>query len=91
MPLQTIEALLKRGVIVVGNSRREMPTSSSRKAPGRMLKGRTKIGTLSELCLAHENKYCHIMEVMLSFIKQTSADDPRLPADPTEQGLLPVE
>jgi len=91
MPLQTIEALLKTGVIVVGNSGMEMPTSSSRTAPRRMLEGRTNIATLSQLCRAHKIKYCNMMEEMLPFIKQTTADDPRLPADPTELGLLPVE
>jgi len=89
--MPTIEALLKTGVIVVGNSGMEMPTSSSRSAPQRMLKGRTNIGTLSELCRAHEIEYCDMMEEMLPFIKQTAADDPWLPADPTELGLLPVE
>jgi len=91
MCLQTIEALLKTGVIVVGNSGMEMPTSSSRSAPRRMLKGCTNIGTLCELCRAHEIEYCDMMEEMLCFIKQTAADDPQLPADPTELGLLPVE
>jgi len=38
MRLQPIEALLKTGVIVVGNCVIEMPTSSSRSAPRRMLK-----------------------------------------------------
>ena len=33
MHLQTIEALVKRGVIMVENSGMEMPTSSSRNAP----------------------------------------------------------
>jgi len=84
MRLQTIEALLKTGVIVVGNSRMEMLTSSSHNAPRRMLKGRTNIGTLSELCRAHEIKYCNMMEELLRFIKQTAADDPPLPADPTK-------
>jgi len=32
-----------------------------------------------------------MMEDMLPFIQQTTADDPRRPADPTELGLLPVE
>jgi len=31
------------------------------------------------------------MEEMPRFIKQTAADDPRLPTDPTQLGLLPVE
>ena len=91
MRLRTIAALLKRGVIVVGKSRIEMPTSSGRSAPRRMLKGRTKIGTLSELCRAHEIAYCNMMKEMLRFIKQTAADDQQQPADPTELGLLPVE
>jgi len=84
MRLQTLEALLKTGVIVVGNSRMEMPTSSSRSTPRRMLKGRTNIGTLSELGRAHEIEYCDMMEKMLCVIKQTAADDLRLPADSTE-------
>ena len=69
----------------------DMPTSSSRSAPQRMLKGRTNIGTLSELCRPREIEYCDMMEEMLRFIKQTAADDPQLPADPTKQGLLAVE
>jgi len=32
-----------------------------------------------------------MMEEMLRFIKQTAADDPRLPADPTELRLLLLE
>ena len=91
MCLQTIEALLKTGVIVVGNSGIEMPTSSSRSAPRRILKGRTNIGTFSKLCRAHEIEYCYMMEEMLGFIKQTTADDLRLPADSTELGVLLVE
>jgi len=78
-----MEALLKTDVIVVGNSGMEMPTSSSRSAPRRILKGCTNIGTLSELCRAHEIEYCDMMKEMLRFIQQTAADDPRLPADPT--------
>jgi len=91
MRLQIIEALLKTGMIVVANSRMEMRTSSSCSAPCRMLKGRTNIGTLSELGRAHEIEYCDMMEEMLRFIKETTADYPRLPADRTELGLLPVE
>jgi len=88
MRLQTIEVLLKTGVIMVRNSGMEMPTSLSRIAPWRMVKGHTNIGTLSELCRAHEIEYCDRMEEMLCFIKQNAVDDPRLPADPTELGLL---
>jgi len=49
------------------------------------------IGTLSELGQAHEIESCDRMEELLRFIKQTAADDPGLPADPTELGSLPVE
>jgi len=91
MRLQTIEALLKTAVSMVGNSGMEMPTSSSRSAPRRMLKGPMNIGALSELCRAHEIEYCDMIEEMLHFIKETAADNPQLPADPTELGLLPVE
>jgi len=91
MHLQTLEALLKRGVIVVEKSRMQMPTSSSRSEPQRMLKGRTNIRTLAELYRPHETKDCDMMEEILRFIKQTAADDPGLPADPTELALLPIE
>jgi len=50
MCLQTIEALVKTGVIVVGNSGMEMRTSSSCSIPRRMVKSHTNLGTLSELC-----------------------------------------
>jgi len=83
MCLQTMEALMKTGVIVVGDSGMEMVTSSSRSAPWRILKGHMNIGMISELCRAQEIEYCDMMEKMLRFIKQTAADDPRLPADPT--------
>jgi len=82
MRLQTMEAVLKTAVIVVGNSGMEMPTSSSRSAPRRRLKGYRDIGTHSELCRDHEIEDCDMMEEMLRFIKQTAADDPQLPADP---------
>jgi len=69
----------------------EMPTPSSCSAPQRMLKGRTNIGTLLELCRAHEMEYCDMMEQMLCFIQRPVADDPPLPAHPTELALLPGE
>ena len=71
-------------MIMVENSGMEMPTSSSRSTPRRMLKDRTNIGTLSKLGQAHEIEYCDRMEEMLRFIKQTATDYPQLPADPTE-------
>jgi len=69
----------------------EMQTSSSRSATWRMFKGRTDIGTLSELCQAHEIEYCNMIEEMLYFIMQTAADNKRLPAELTKLGLLPIE
>jgi len=56
-----------------------------------MLKGRTNIGRLSELCQAHEIKYCDMIEEMLRFIEQTAANDLRLPTDTPELGFLPIE
>ena len=76
---------------MVGNSGMEMLTSSSRRLPRPMLKGRINIGMLSWLCRAHEIEYCDMIEEILPFIKQTAVDNPQLPADPTELGLLPAE
>jgi len=93
--LQTIEALSKvEGVIVVEDSGMEMPTVPSRSPPRRILKGRMKnTSTLTELCTALNIHYSNLMEMdeILRFIRQTAADDWRLPADPAELGLLPVE
>ena len=49
------------------------------------------IGTLTELCRALNIDYSDMIEEMLRFIRQTIADDQRLPSDRTELGLLPVE
>jgi len=91
--LWTIEALSKvEGVIVVEYRGIEMPTGSSRITPRRGLKGRMKnTSTLTELCTALDIHYSNMMEEILCYIKQTAADDRRLPADPAELGLLPVE
>jgi len=91
--LRTIEALLKvAGVIVVEDRGIEMPTGSSRITPRRVLKGRMKnTSTLTELCAALDIHYCNMMEEILRFIRQTAADDRRLPADSAELELLPVE
>jgi len=91
--LQTIGALSEvEGVIVVEDSGMEMPTVSSRSTPRRVLKGRMKnTSTLTELCTSLNIHYSNMMEEILRFIRQTAADDRRLPADPAELGLLPVE
>jgi len=93
MRLQTIEALSKvKGVIVAKDSWMEMPAFSSHSTPRRVLKGRMKnTSTLTELCATLNIHYSHIMQEILPFTRQTAADDRRLPADPTELGLLPVE
>ena len=70
---ETIEALLKTGVIVVGNSWIEMRTSSSRSAPRRMLKGPTNIGTFSQLCRAHEIEFCDMMNADARFYQADSS------------------
>ena len=93
MRLQTIEALAKaENAFVMGNDRMEAPTSS-RSAPRRALKGlmMENIGTLTELCRALNINYSDMIEEMLRFIKQTIADDQRLPSDRTELGSVPIE
>jgi len=69
-----------------------MPTVPSCSTPGQVLKGCMKnTSTLTELCTALDIYYSNMMEEILRFIRQTAADDRRLPADPTELGLLPVQ
>jgi len=46
---------------------------------------------LTELCTALDIHYSNMMEEILCFIRQTAADNRRLPVDPAELGLLPVE
>ena len=91
--LQTIEALSKvEGVIVVEDRGMEMRTVSSRRTPRRVLKGRKKnTSMLTELCRALDIHYSNTMEEILHFIRQTAVGDRRLPADPAELDLLPVE
>jgi len=91
--LQRIEALSKvKGVILVEDRGMERPPVSSRSTPGRVLKCRMKnTSTLTESCTALDIHYSNMMEEILHFIRQTAADDRRLPADPGELGLLPVE
>jgi len=93
MRLQTIEALLKvEGGIVVEDSGMEMPPVSSRSTPRRVLKGRMKNTSMqTELCTALNIHYSNMMEEILHSIRQTAADDTRLPADSGELGLLHVE
>ena len=70
----------------------EMPTVSSRSTPRWVLKGGMKnTSTVTELYAALNIHYSNMMEEILCFIRQTAADDRRLPADPAELGLLPVE
>jgi len=75
--LQTIEAHSKvEGVIVVEDSRMEMPTVSSRSTPRWVLKGRMKnTSTLTELGTAHDIPFSNMMDEILCFIKQTGAAD----------------
>jgi len=93
MRLQTIEALSNaENVFVMGNGGMEAPASSW-SAPRRVLKGRIMehIGTLTELCRALNIDYSNMIEEMQRFIRQTIADDQRLPSDRTELGSLSIE
>ena len=93
MILQTIEGLSKaENAFIMGNSGMEAP-ASSRSAPRPVLKGRMmeNIGTLTELCRALNIDYSDMIEEMLRFIRQTIADDQRLPSDCTELGSLAIE
>jgi len=91
--LQTIEPLSQvEGVIVVEDSGMEMPTVPSHSTPHRVLKACMKnTSMLTELCTVLDIHYSNMIEEILRFIRQTAADDRRLPADPAELGLLPVE
>ena len=82
--LQTIEALSKvEGVIVVEDSGIEIPIVPSRSTPRQVLKGGMKNNsTLTELCTALDIHYSDMVEEILRFIRQSAADDRRLPADP---------
>jgi len=78
--------------MVVEDSGIEMPTIHSCSTPRRVLKDRMQnTSTLTELCTALDIHYSNMMEEILRFIRQTAADHWRLPADPAELGLLPVE
>ena len=93
MRLRMIEALSKaENAFIMGNGRVEAP-ASCRSAPRRVLKDRImeNIGTLTELCRALNIVYSDMIEEMLRFIRQTIADDQRLPSDRTELGSLPLE
>jgi len=93
MRLQTIEVLSKvKGVIVAEDTGMEMPAFSSHSTPRRVLKGRMKnTSMLTELCATLNIHYSDMMQEILRFTRQAAADDRRLPADPTELGLLRVE
>ena len=69
-----------------------MLTVPSHSIPCLVLKGRMKnTSMLTELCTALDIHYSNIMEVILRFIRPSAADDRRLPADPAELRVLPVE
>jgi len=77
---------------VVEDSGMEMPTVPSRSIPRRVLKACMKNSSmLTELCTALNIHYSNMMEEKLRFIRKTAADDRRLPVDPAELVLLPVE
>ena len=86
MRLQTIESRLKaENAFVMGNGG-VGALASSQNAHQQVLKGRKmeNIGTLTELCRALNIDYSHMIEQMLRFIRQTTADYERLPSHRTE-------
>jgi len=91
--LQMKEGLSKvNGVLVAEDSGMEMPAFSSAGTPRRVLKGCIKnTSTLTELCPTLNIHYSNMMQEILRFTRQTAADARWLPADPTVQGLHPVE
>jgi len=93
MRSQTIEALSKvKGVIVAEDSGMEMPAFSSHSTPRQVLKGHIKnSSTLTELCATLNIHHSDMRQEILRFTRLTAADDGRLPADPTDLGLLPVK
>ena len=76
----------------MGNDRLEAP-ASGRSAPQRVLKSimMENMSTLTKLGSALNIDYSDMIEEMLRFIRQTIADDERLPYDRTELGSLRVE
>jgi len=93
MRLQTIKELSKTDdKIRIGNVRTEMATSTTYSVPWRILRSRAmNSNTLIELCRVLEIDYSDMIEEMLRYIKQTTADEQRLPTNTTELGFLPIE
>ena len=93
MRLQTIEALSKAKNAFVMRKGGVGGPASDLSNPRRFLQGcmMENIGTLPELYRALTIYYSDMIEQMLLFIRQTIADDKRLPSDRTELGSLPVE
>ena len=93
MRLQTIEQHAKTdNEIRFGNVRTEMVTSSSRSEPQRVLRSRVKnTNTLIKLSQVLEIDYSDMIRQILRYIKQTMAEEPQLPTNPTELVFLPVE
>ena len=85
MRLQTIKELSKTDdKIRIGNVRTEMATSTTYSVPRRILRSRAmNSNTLIELCRVLEIDYSDMMEEMLRYIKQTTADEQRLPTNTT--------
>jgi len=77
---------------MVEDSGMEMPAFASHSTPRRVLKGRMmNTRTLTELSGTLNIHYSKMIQEILRFTRQTAVNDWRLPADPTELVLLPVE
>ena len=86
MRLKMIEALSNaENALVMGNSWMEA-LASSRSAPRQVLTSRMmeNIRTQTELCRALNIDYSAMIDEMLHFIRQTLAEDQRLPSDRME-------
>ena len=69
-----------------------MATSPTYSIPRRILRSHAmNWNTLIELCRVLEIDYSDMIEEMLRYIKQTTADEQRLPTNTTELGFLPME
>jgi len=93
MRLQTIKELSKTDdKIRIGNVRTEMATSTTYSVPRRILRSRAmNSNTLIELCRVLKIDYSDMIEEMLRYIKQITADEQRLRTNTTELGFLPIE
>src|SRR5207302_1287861 len=93
MRLQTTKELSKTDdKIRIGNVRTEMATSTTYSVPRRIhCSHAMNSNTLIELARVLKIGYSDMIEEMLRYIKQTTADEQRLTTNTTELRFLPIE